>query len=68
MPDDEELSILRRLLAQQRDRFTHDPEAARQLLAIGASPAGRDLDSAELAAWSATAHAIINLDEAITCR
>jgi hypothetical protein len=38
------------------------------LLAVGASSAGRERDPAELAAWSVTAHAILNLDETINCR
>ena len=68
MPDETELSLLYRLLGQQRTRFKNDLEAARQLISTGVSPAGRELDSAELAAWSVTAHAILNLDETITCR
>jgi hypothetical protein len=67
-PDEEELAVLRRLLKQQRVRFRKDPEAARRLIAVGASPAGRELEPVELAAWSVTAHALLNLDEVITCR
>ncbi len=67
-PQTGELAVLQRLLAQQRTRFSHDREAARQLLAVGASPVGRKLDPIELAAWSVTTHTILNLDETITRR
>ncbi len=67
-PDAEELSILRHLLEQQRVRFQRNRVAAARLIALGASPTGRDLDAAELAAWSTTAHSLFNLDEAMTRR
>ncbi|HEY6170184.1 MAG TPA: DUF1553 domain-containing protein, partial [Verrucomicrobiae bacterium] len=67
-PESGELSVLRRLLAQQRARFARDHDAAKQLSSVGASTAGRKLDPPELAAWSATSQAILNLDEAITRR
>jgi hypothetical protein len=68
MPEPAELSVLRHLLAQQRDRFRQDNAAAKQFIAVGASPAGRQQPPVELAAWSATAHALLNLDEVITRR
>jgi len=64
-PGEEELAVLRRLLDQQRARFQKNPDAARRLIAMGASPAGRSLEPVELAAWSVTAHALLNLDEVI---
>jgi len=67
-PDEKELAMLRRALEQERVLFRQDPEAARRLIAVGASPAGRGLEPVELAAWSATAHALLNLDEVITRR
>ena len=67
-PDEKELALLRRALEQERVLFRQDPEAARRLIAVGASPAGQGLEPAELAAWSATAHSLLNLDEAITRR
>jgi Protein of unknown function (DUF1553)/Protein of unknown function (DUF1549)/Planctomycete cytochrome C len=65
-PDEEELGTLRRLLDQQRARFRQNPDAARKLIGTGASPAGRGLEPVELAAWSVTAQALLNLDEVIT--
>ena len=67
-PDEKELALLRWALEQERVLFRQDPEAARRLIAVGASPAGQGLEPAELAAWSATAHSLLNLDEAITRR
>jgi len=67
-PLDGELSALRRLLEQQRKRIAEDDTTARQLLSVGASPIGRNLNPVELAAWTATTHAILNLDEAVTRR
>jgi hypothetical protein len=68
LPDEAELIHLRRLLAQQRARFAQDREGAQRLLAVGASPAGRDGDPIEHAAWSTVGHALLNLDEAIVRR
>jgi hypothetical protein len=67
-PESEELAVLSRLLAQQRKRFAQDVAAAKNLLSAGASTIGRNLDPAELAAWSTTTHALLNLDETVTRR
>jgi hypothetical protein len=67
-PLDDELAVLRKLLAQQRARFGRDITSAAKLVAVGMSPAGRELDPIELAAWSVTAHAVLNLDETVTPR
>jgi hypothetical protein len=67
-PMDDELAVLRKLLAQQRVRFKRDATSAARLIAVGMSPAGRELDPIELAAWSVTAHAVLNLDETVTPR
>jgi hypothetical protein len=67
-PDPTEMKILHRLLAQQRQHFEADRNAAQALVAQGESPAGRDCDPVEMAAWTATAHALLNLDEVITRR
>jgi hypothetical protein len=67
-PNGKELAVLRKLLDQQRARFRQNPDAARRLIAVGASPAGRGLVPVELAAWSVTAHALLNLDEMVNLR
>jgi hypothetical protein len=64
----DEVGVLRRLLKQQRTRFMNDAEAAAQLCAVGHSPAGREMDPREVAAWIVTAQAIFNLDETVTFR
>jgi hypothetical protein len=67
-PDKGELAVLGKLLAQQRARFAQDESAAHKLTRIGASTRGHDRDPRELAAWTVTAQAMLNLDEAITRR
>jgi len=67
-PDAEELRLLSGLLSRQRAHFTTDREAAAKLIAAGASTHGKDLNPVELAAWTLTLHALLNLDETITRR
>jgi hypothetical protein len=59
---DELLSLLDRQLA----RYRKDPEAARKLLSVGESAVDERLDKSEIAAWSAVANVILNLDEVLT--
>jgi hypothetical protein len=54
---------LTRLLAQVRADFEKDPSPARPLVPDG-SPQGAD--ARQLAAWTAVARALLNLDEFIT--
>jgi hypothetical protein len=68
VPERDEREILVRLYQQQMTRFAGDHEAAQRLIGVGESPRGRELDSVELAAWTAVAHALLNLDEIITRR
>jgi hypothetical protein len=49
-----------------RDEYRQNPAGVRKLLAIGESPRDEKLDSAELAAFTAVASVILNLDETIT--
>ena len=67
-PEPRESTILLDLLKRQRDRFQTDPAAADKLLQVGASRHDDCLVRTELAAWTMTAHTILNLDEAITRR
>jgi len=67
-PEAEEIKAVKALLTQQRASFAADPAAAKKLTAQGASTAGQQLDPVELAAWSVTAHALLNLDEVIVRR
>ena len=43
-----------------------DQAGAKALLAVGAAPADASVPAAELAAWTAVANIILNMDEVIT--
>jgi hypothetical protein len=65
-PRPEELAILLDGVADHLARFRRDPRAAAALIHAGESSPDPRLDPAELAAYTATAQLILNLDEAIT--
>jgi hypothetical protein len=65
-PEPEEAAALARTLERFRERYRAEPEAARQLVAVGESEPSAALDPAELAAWTLIASALLNLDEVIT--
>lgn len=46
--------------------YATQPDHARQLVATGLAPVAKDLDVAELAAWTSVARVILNLHETIT--
>jgi hypothetical protein len=58
--------VLKRLLVEQMGEFGRDPAAARELLAVGRFAHDPALDTAELAAWTAIATVLLNLDETVT--
>ena len=64
-PGPVELGILRDALEQHLARYKDDA-AAGELLRVGESAYDRHLDARELAAWTAVASTILNLDETIT--
>jgi hypothetical protein len=65
-PSERELQDLLRNLSWQMDYFGHNPREAERLLSIGEKRNEAKLDTVELAAYSATASLILNLDEVIT--
>ncbi|HXG23698.1 MAG TPA: DUF1553 domain-containing protein, partial [Chthonomonadales bacterium] len=65
-PRREEIAVLKQLYEKERIHYHIDREAAQRLIATGEWPVPIDLDSAELAAWTAVARAILNLHETIT--
>jgi Protein of unknown function (DUF1553)/Protein of unknown function (DUF1549)/Concanavalin A-like lectin/glucanases superfamily/Planctomycete cytochrome C len=67
-PTERELELLRSLYRGQLVRFRSDPTSAQKYLAIGERAPAKDLDSADLAAATATANAILNLDAAVMIR
>ena len=65
-PQPEELQILLRNYAKQQARFWAAPDAADKFLSVGESPRDADFYPNELAAATAVASLVLNLDEAIT--
>ena len=65
VPDTEELALVRGLLDRERKVYRGDAAAATALLGVGIAPHDESLDPVELAAWTATARAVLNLHEAI---
>lgn len=59
-PSTSEQRTLNELIAQQREEFKSDPKAAQQFAGTKAG------DVTTLAAWTAMARVILNLDETIT--
>jgi hypothetical protein len=62
-PSAAELDVLSKLLTTARDSYRNDPDAARELLAIGQSPAPPPHTAPEVAAWTTVTRAILNLHE-----
>jgi hypothetical protein len=65
-PGPAELAVLLRGLERYERQFRADSESARRYVHQGDSPVDGRLDPADLAAYTATAEVILNLDETIT--
>jgi hypothetical protein len=65
-PRPTELKLLLADLEEHRVHYRRDPQAALKLLAVGEAQRDEKLDAAELAAYTAVANLILNLDETIT--
>ena len=65
-PDSTELQVLKRGLERYRRRFLDNVDTAQRFIQQGESPAAEKLDAVELAAYTAVASVILNLDETIT--
>jgi len=65
-PRADEISTARALLDKHLAEYRRDAQAAEALLKVGLSPAPKDSDPAELAAWTNVARVILNLHETIT--
>jgi hypothetical protein len=65
-PDVEEERILKAKLDEMLNAFRSDAAGARSLVAVGASPRDPAIPVSELAAYTAVANMILNLDEVIT--
>ncbi len=65
-PDDEEKRILRKKLDEMLGHYRADEAGAQTLVAVGESPRDASIPAGELAAYTAVANMILNLDETIT--
>ena len=65
-PEEGEMKILRASLDKMLAAYRADEPGARALLAVGASKSDSSVPAAELAAWTAVANIILNMDEVIT--
>ena len=65
-PTPAELTVLESALAEYRREFEADPAAAAATLKAGRAPASKSLPAVELAAATALANVLLNLDEVIT--
>ncbi|MEW6158362.1 MAG: DUF1553 domain-containing protein, partial [Verrucomicrobiota bacterium] len=65
-PTKQELAILRRTLDQQLKHFENDRDGANAFLSVGESPRPPDANVTELAAYTAVANVLLNLNETIT--
>ena len=66
VPDDDERRILRKKLDEMLAVYRADASGARSLLTVGASSSDATIPAGELAAYTAIANMILNLDEVIT--
>lgn len=65
-PAEQELSVLHNFVDEQLAHYRSHPDAAKSLVETGQAPRSVDLDIPELAAWTAAANVMLNLDEMIT--
>lgn len=65
-PRPEEQAEVHLLYQKHLREYRHDPSAAEALLKTGFAPVGKDLEPAELAAWTSVARVLLNLHETIT--
>lgn len=64
-PEAGEIEIVQRTQAAYLDRFQKNPEAAKQALRYGESPARAGLNEADVASWAMVANLLLNLDESL---
>jgi len=65
-PQVDEVGVLQKIYAQQLANFRQDSDAANALLKVGESPLPEKANPAELAAMTAVANVLLNLNETIT--
>ena len=65
-PTSRERDLFQRALAEYREHFLEHPKEAAELIAVGDSSTSAAYSAVELAAMTALANVLLNLDEAIT--
>ncbi len=66
VPQPDELATLQRTYEQQWAHFRSDPKAAESFISVGESKRSASIDKIELAAMTAVANVLLNLNETIT--
>ena len=61
-----EAAVLTQLLDDHRAQYASNPKAAEAILTVGISPQPKNIDTAELAAWTSVSRVLLNLNETIT--
>ncbi len=65
-PTEKEIEIVLRLYRDNLEKYRKDPAAAQAMAKGGMGETPKNLDAAELAAWTVVANVLLNLDETIT--
>jgi hypothetical protein len=65
-PGESEMDILQKSLNRMLAAYAADESGARSLIAIGSSTSDPSIPASELAAYTAVANIILNMDEVIT--
>jgi hypothetical protein len=65
-PGARELDVLVRLYEENLEKYRQDPVAAQAMAKNGVKESPKDVDAAELAAWTVIANVLLNLDETVT--
>jgi hypothetical protein len=65
-PTPVEAKVLASLLKKHRAQYESDTKAAEAILSVGISPKPKDVNVAELAAWTSVSRVLLNLNETIT--
>lgn len=65
-PVPREQQVMRNFIDEQRNHYKAHADAAQELSSAGRAPRPEGLDVTELAAWTAFANVLLNLDETIT--
>jgi hypothetical protein len=65
-PEEEQVTRLAALYQTQREQFARDARAATEVASDPLGPLPKDMDPAELAAWTVVAGVLLNLDGVLT--